>query len=100
MILFQIDKNLVFLELIEDSVYSFYVWLAWILNIDQNVVSIYDNKNIKFFSKNLVDIVLKTGWSMGKAKRHNLILEIVIPSLKSSLLLISFSNFYLVVNTG
>ena len=33
--------------------------LAKIFEIDQNYMQIYNNKNIKFFSKNLINITLE-----------------------------------------
>ncbi len=36
------------------------MWLARIFGINQNVILIYYNKDIKFLNKDLVDIALKT----------------------------------------
>lgn len=57
---FQVSKELVLSELIKDPAYGFYVWLAWIFGINQNVIQIHNEKNIKLFGKNLIDVTLKT----------------------------------------
>ena len=33
--------------------------LAWILNIDKDIIQINNNKNVKLFSQNIIDITLK-----------------------------------------
>ncbi len=49
-----------FLELLQDLLYGFHVWLAKMLDIDQNVMQLHHYKHIKLLSKDLVDVVLKT----------------------------------------
>lgn len=65
---------------------------------NQNIFQIYDDKNIKFFNKNLIDIIMKTSWSIRKSKEYDLVLEMAISSLKSSFLFIVFSNFHLIIS--
>lgn len=36
------------------------------------------NKNVQFFCKNCINIALKTGKCIKKAKKHNLILKIAV----------------------
>ncbi len=74
--------------------------LSWILSIDQNVIQIYYNKDIKLFSKNFVDIALKIGGYIGKAKVYYLILKVAVSGTKGHLLLVTFLNPHLVVNTS
>ena len=47
--LFQVSKQAVFPEFSEDPTDSFDVTLAGIFGVNQDVIDIYDNKNIKFF---------------------------------------------------
>lgn len=89
-----------FLKLIKDLGYGFYIQLACIFNINQNTIQIYDGKDIKLFSKYLINITLKTSQSIEKFKMYNLIFKIAIFGSKSGLLFIRFLNFYLVINTG
>ena len=58
------------------------------------------NKDIKLFSKDLVDIVLQTGWYVGQPKMHNLILEVTISSAKDRFLFIAFSNSHSMISTS
>ena len=39
--------------------------LTLILNVDENVIQIYDNEDIKLFCQDLVDIALEAGQSIG-----------------------------------
>lgn len=62
-----------------------------IINIDQNIIQIYYNKNIKLFSNNFVNITLKIDLYIRKT---NLQLEIIVYNIKSCFLLITFLNLY------
>ncbi len=76
------------------------MWLASVLNIDQNIIQINSNKDIKLLSNNLVDIVLKTGWRIGKARKYNLVFEVVVLGIKNYLPLVTFSNSHLMIGTS
>lgn len=65
-----------------------------------DIVQIYKDKDVDFFNKDLIDIALKTVWSIGESKKHDLILNIAVSSPKSSFLFINFSNSYLLVGIG
>ena len=75
----------------------FDVRLSCILSIDQDIVQVYYNKDIKLFSKNLVDIALKAYEYIEKAEKHHLALKMAVPDTKSRLPLITFSNSYLMI---
>ena len=79
---------------------GFYVFFSLALNIDENIIKVYDNKDIKLFYQNLVDIVLKYGWCIGPAKKHYLILEIAVMGLESHLLFIAFFDFHIMIRIG
>lgn len=53
-----IDKNSLFLELIKNPSYYFYMKLTKVFNIYQNIIQIYNDKNIKVFNKNLINVIL------------------------------------------
>ncbi len=89
-----------FSELIKDQEYSFYVWMAQVFTINQNVVQIHNNKDVKMIDKDLVHIALKTDQSVRKFKKHNLVLKITVLSSKTGLLFVTFSNFYPIVGIG
>lgn len=62
------------------------------------IIEVYSNKNIKFFYKNFVNIVLKASEDIEKAKDYNHILKMVLLHLKSCFLLIIFLNCHLIID--
>ena len=68
-------------------------------DIDKNVIKIHNNKNIKFFCKDLINIALESCQNIDQPKKHYLIFEITISNLKSYFLFISFPNSYLMIDT-
>lgn len=44
--------------------HKFHVILASVLDIYRDIVQLYNNRNIKIFDKDLVDITLETGQSV------------------------------------
>ncbi len=73
--------------------------LFWILNIDQDVVQIYYNKDIKLSRKNLVDVALKTSRYIGKAIMYYLVLEVAVFSAENRLLHVTFSDSHPMIGT-
>ena len=67
-----------FLEFSEDLPDNFHVTLAGIFSVNQDVIEVHDDENIKFYCLNFIDISLEAGGGVGKIKRHDLILEMVI----------------------
>lgn len=76
------------------------MWLAGVLDIDQNVIQIHHNQDIKHLSKDFVTIALKTSWCVGKAERYNLVLKVVVHNVIGHLSLIIFSNSHLMIGTS
>ena len=91
---------MIFSELVKNPAYSFNMWLAWILTIDQYIIQIYDNKDNSFFSQNLVDICREDVQGNKEAKKHVLILKVAISGPKSSLSFITFTNLHLMIGDG
>ncbi len=97
--LLQICIKAMFPQLLLYPLHCFHVRLFWILSIDQNVIQVHYNEDIKLFSEDLVNVALKTGGCVGKAKKHYLILEVVVSGAKGRLLFVTFSNPHLVIGT-
>lgn len=76
--LLEVDIQQVFLQLIENLLNGLYVCFCLILCVDKNVIKVHNNKNLKLFHWDLVDIIPKRRWGVGWAKRYYLILEVVI----------------------
>ena len=60
-------------------------------------MQIYNNKNIKFFYKDLINVSLKHSQNIKNAKKHDLVFKIIISGLKSRFLFIIFINFYFII---
>ena len=97
MTILQISKQAIFLKLIYNLVDDFDMGLAGFFGINQNVVKIYNNKSVKLFGKNLIDVALKSGRSIRKFKKYDLILKMIVLGLESYLSFIVFTDFYLMI---
>ena len=64
------------------------VALRLVLGIDENIISINDDKNIKLFGQDLIDITLKAGQYVEEPKMHYLVLEVAISSPEGRFLFI------------
>ena len=80
--------------------YCLDVAFSFIFGIDKDIIQIYNNEDIKFFYKNLIDVALECCWSVGQFKKHYLILEVAISGPKSGLSFISFANSHPVIGIG
>ena len=63
--LLQIGKQAIFPQNLQDPPHCFYVTLILILSVDEDVIQIHNDKDIKLFYQNLVDIALEAGRSIG-----------------------------------
>ena len=79
--------------------YGLNITFFLILNINKDIIPIYNNKDIKLFRKDFINIALEICRSIDQLTRHYLILEMIISSPKSYFLLISFANSYPVIGT-
>ena len=68
--------------------------------VNKDIIQIKNNKDIKFFCKDFIDVILEYYWSVNQPKRYYLILEVTVSGPESSLLLISFANSHLMVSIG
>ena len=71
--------------------------ISLIISIDKDIVQIKNDKNIKFFGKGLINVFLKVCQYIYQPKKYYLIFKIVVPSLISHLLFVTFANSYLIV---
>lgn len=94
MIFLHVSIPKMFSKLFKNPAYSFNIVHPSILGTNQNVIQMEDHKDVKLFSQNLVNVVLKTRWHVSQAKEQNLVLKVNISSLESCLPLISFTYSY------
>ena len=74
--------------------------LAGICCLNQDVIEVHNDKKIKFFHQDFVDIFLKAGGGVGKTESHDLILEIAVLRLESCFPLVIFLNSHLMIMLG
>ena len=63
--LLQIGKQAIFSQNLEDPLHCFHVPLTLNLSVDEDVIQIYDDKDIELFYHDFVDIALEAGRSIG-----------------------------------
>ena len=54
--------------------------IFFIINVDEDIVQLYNNKNVELFGKNLVNISLKVWQYVCQSEKHYLIFKVVILS--------------------
>ena len=59
LIFLQVGKQQKLLEFFQNSLYSFNVTIFVIISVNEDIVQIHNNKNIKLLSKNLINVFLK-----------------------------------------
>ena len=94
---FQVGKKVLFPEFYENQVYGCHVTLAGIFSVNQEVIKVYDDKNIMFFCYNFIKIALKAGRCVEKIEKHDLVLEMVVPRLKGCFPLVIFPNSHFII---
>ena len=68
-----------------------------VFGIDEDIIQIHNDKNIKFFREDLIDVALECCQSISQSKKHYLIFEVAVSSPKNSFLFISFASSHLVI---
>ena len=62
---FQIGKKTIFLQKIQHSLHGFYITLAFIFSVNKDVIQVNDDKNIELLGRDLINIALEAGRSIG-----------------------------------
>lgn len=74
--------------------------LAWIFSIDEDVIQVDDDKNVKLLGQDLIDVASKANRYIKETERHDLVLEMAVSSLKSRLPFIAFFNSHPIIGAG
>ena len=74
--------------------------LVRIFTIDKNVIKVINNKDVKFFGQNVIDITLKACRSIQSPKKHYMIFGIAISGIKSCFSFVAFLDPHLIIGTG
>ena len=59
--LFQIGKQAIFPQNVWDPPHGFYVTLTLILSVAKEVIQVHDDKDIKLFCQDHIDVILEAG---------------------------------------
>ena len=73
---------------------------AFIFGLDEDIIQIHNDEDIKLFREDFIDVALECYRSVGQSKRHYLIFEIAVSGPESSFPLISFTNSHPVIGTS
>ena len=72
----------------------------FVLGVDENIIQIYNVKDIKLFHKDFINVALENCQNVGQFKRHHLILKIAVSGPENCLLLIFLANSHPVIGIG
>ena len=61
----EVGKERILLKLVQNLVYGLNMRLPRVFGIDQDIIQVYDNKDIQLFSHHLVKISLEGGRGIG-----------------------------------
>ena len=67
-------------------------------HVNQDVIEVNNDENIKLFDQDFVDISLEATGGIEKTERNNLILEIAVLHLEGCFPLVALLNFYLMIS--
>ncbi len=70
------------------------------LNVGKIVIGVNDNKDVKLFYQDLVYVILKYSRYIGHAKRHYLVLKVIVMGLAGCLLFIAFLDPHPMIGIG
>ena len=97
--LLKFGKKAVFPQFFENPLNDIGVSLAWVLGIDEDIIEVNNDKDIKFLGQDLVNIALEAGWCVEEPEKHYLVLEVVVLSLKGRFLFIALFYLHIIVST-
>ena len=98
-IFLEISKKAVFLQFFKNLSNGIDMSLAWVFGVDEDVIEVNNDKNIKFLDQDLVNIALEAGRCVRQPKNHYVILKMAVSSPESRLPFIAFFYPHLMVST-
>ena len=57
----EVGKKAVFPQFLKNPLNGIDMSLAWVLNVDENVIGVINDKDIKFLGQDLINIALEAG---------------------------------------
>ena len=74
----EVGKKAIFPQFLKNPSNGIDVSLAWVFGIDEDVIKVNNDEDIKFLGQDLINIALKAGRCVGQPKKHYLILEVAV----------------------
>ena len=74
--------------------------ISVIISVDQDVIQVHNDKNVKLLHKDFVDLSLEACWCVRVTERHHLILKVTVSSPERGFSLVPFADSHLVVCSG
>ncbi len=71
-----------------------------VLGVDEDIIRVYNVKNIELLRQDLVDVSLKRDRCVGQSERHYLVLEVAVLVLEDCFLFVTFSDPHLIIGVG
>ena len=96
---FEVGKKAVFLQLLENPLNGINITLALVLGIDEDVIEVNNDKDIKFLGQDFVNLALKADRCVWQLKKYYLVLEVAVSSLESYFPFIALFSPHLMVST-
>ncbi len=87
-------------QLVQHLLNGLYMLFAFVFGVDEDVIEVHYDKNVKLLCQDLVDITLKYGRCVNQSKRHDLIFKMTIAGPEDRFLFIAFPDLYLMVGIG
>ena len=73
--------------------------ISVIINVDQDVIQVNNDKDVKLLQIDFVDVSLKACWYVCWTRRHHLILKVTVSNLERGFPLVPFADSHLMVGT-
>ncbi len=87
-------------QLVQHLSNGLYVLFAFVLCVDEDVIEVHYDKNVKLLCQDLVDVTLKRSRRVDQSKRHDLIFEVTIAGPEGRFPFIAFPDPHLMVGIG
>ena len=87
-------------ELFQNPPYGCNVIIPIIINVNEDVIQIHDDKDIELFSKDLVDVSLEAYWCVCQTERYHLVLKVAVSSPERSLPLVPLADSHSMIGTS
>ena len=74
--------------------------ISVIISVDEDVIKVHDDEDVKLLHKDLVDVPLEACWGVRQTERHHLVLEVTVSSPERGFPLVPFADSHSMVGTG